>query len=180
MSEANGRVATAGSGLIVRVGSGFSRVRIRPRRTPITVVAAASLVVATASGAALAQKNPYRNYNEEKFVQNMQTAGRNYAAVTDLITKKDYESAKAQLTRAREQLAITVQFWRDKKKDDALKLLRDSLDRSDDLDNALSEEAVNAATVTTASQRLGASCQACHAQYRVQDPATKAYRIKLQ
>ncbi|HEY7169534.1 MAG TPA: hypothetical protein VH417_01735 [Vicinamibacterales bacterium] len=147
----------------------------------IAAVAAASLAVGVAaSGAAVAQKNPYRNYNEEKFVQNMQTAGRNYAAVNDLIGKKDYESAKAQLTRAREQLAITVQFWRDKKKDDALKLLRDSLERSDDLDNALSEETVNPAAITAASQRLGASCQACHAQYRVQDPATKTYRVKLQ
>jgi cytochrome c556 len=152
-----------------------------PRRTRSAAVAAASLVVVVAaSGAALAQKNPYRSYNEEKFVQNMQTAGRNYAAVNELIGRKDYESAKAQLTRAREQLAITVQFWRDKKKDDALKLLRDSLERSDDLDNALSEETVNPATVTGASQRLGASCQACHSQYRVQDPATKTYRVKLQ
>jgi cytochrome c556 len=153
----------------------------RPRRARIAAVAAASLVVVVAaSGAALAQKNPYRNYNEEKFVQNMQTAGRNYAAVNDLIGKKDYESAKAQLTRAREQLAITVQFWRDKKKDDAVTLLKDSLDRSDDLDNALSAETVDPAAITAASQRLGASCQACHAQYRVQDPATKTYRVKLQ
>jgi hypothetical protein len=153
----------------------------RPRRASTIAVAAASLIVlVAASGVALAQKNPYRSYNEEKFVQNMQTAGRNYAAVNDLIGKKDYESAKAQLTRAREQLAITVQFWRDKKKDDALKLLRDSLERSDDLDNALSEETVNPEAVTAASQRLGASCQTCHAQYRAQDPATKAYRVKLQ
>src|SRR5262249_50135653 len=97
-----------------------------PRRRSSSVVAAASLIVlVAASGVALAQKNPYRSYNEEKFVQNMQTAGRNYGGVNDLIGKKDYESAKAQLTRAREQLAITVQFWRDKKSDDALKLLRD-------------------------------------------------------
>ena len=59
-------------------------------------------------------------------------------------------------------------------------LLRDSLERSDELDNALSEEAVNSAAVATASQRLGASCQSCHTQYRVQDPSTKAYRVKLQ
>jgi hypothetical protein len=178
MSERTvGSPMPVGSGFFVQMGSGFSR--IRTRRTRIAAVTAAALIVLVgASGVALAQKNPYRNYNEEKFVQNMQTAGRNYAAVNDLIGKKDYESAKAQLTRAREQLAITVQFWRDKKKDDALELLRESLERSDDLDNALSEETVNPEAVTAASQRLGASCQSCHAQYRVQDPATKAYRVK--
>jgi cytochrome c556 len=153
----------------------------RPRRVGVIAVAAASLFgLLAAASVADAQKNPYRNYNEEKFVQNMQTAGRNYAAVTDLLARKDYESAKAQLTRAREQLAITVQFWRDNKKDDAVKLLRDTLDRTDDLDNALSEESVKPEAVTAASQRLGASCQACHAQYRTQDPATKTYRVKLQ
>jgi cytochrome c556 len=141
-------------------------------------LAGSLLVVMVASGAAIAQKNPYRNYTEEKFVENMQTADRNYAAVTDLLAKNDHESAKAQLTRAREQLAITVTFWRDRKKNDAVKMLKDALDRTDDLDVALSVESVDSSAVRTASQRLAASCQACHAIYRDQDPATKVYRVK--
>src|SRR5712692_11003993 len=104
----------------------------------------ALVIVFGASGAsgavAIAQKNPYRHYTEEKFIENMQTAGRNYAAVTDLLAKSEYDPAKAQLTRAREQLAITITFWRDKKKDDAVTLLRDALLRMDDLDVALSTE----------------------------------------
>jgi cytochrome c556 len=155
------------------------RTLLRSGAVRFTLMATGSLLVGmAASPGTLAQKNPYRNYTEEKFVQNMQTAGRNYAAVTDLLAKMDYESAKAQLTRAREQLAITTTFWRDKKKDNALRLLRDALDRTDDLDAALSEEQVNPPAIAAASQRLGAACQACHALYRVQDPATKAYRLK--
>jgi len=150
----------------------------RPGVVRFTRAAASLFVVMVAAGSAIAQKNPYRHYTEEKFVQNMQTAGRNYAAVTDLLANKDYESAKAQLTRAREQLAITMTFWRDRKKDAAVRLLRDTLDRTDDLDAALSEERVNASAITAASQRLGAACQACHALYRAQDPATKTYRLK--
>lgn len=139
-----------------------------------------SLVVAmVASGSVIAQKkNPYRNYTEEKFVENMQTAGRNYAAVTDLIAKNDYESAKAQLTRAREQLAITITFWRDRNKNDAVKLLRDALDRTDELDVVLSEDKVDPSAISAGSQRLAATCQACHAVYRDQNPTTKAYRLK--
>ena len=150
----------------------------RPGVVRFTRAAASLFVVMVAAGSAIAQKNPYRHYTEEKFVQNMQTAGRNYAAVTDLLVNKDYESAKAQLTRVREQLAITMTFWRDRKKDAAVRLLRDTLDRTDDLDAALSEERVNASAITAASQRLGAACQACHALYRAQDPATKTYRLK--
>jgi hypothetical protein len=141
-------------------------------------LAASLLVVACASGVATAQRNPYRSYTEEKFVQNMQTAGRNYAAVTDLLARNDYESAKAQLTRAREQLAITVTFWRDRKKNDALGLLRNALDGSDDLDAALSAESVEPAVIRAASQKLAAACEACHAVYREQDPGTRAFRIK--
>jgi cytochrome c556 len=141
-------------------------------------LAGSLLVLVVASGAAIAQKNPYRNYTEEKFLQNMQTAARNYAAVTDLLTRNDYESAKAQLTRAREQLAITVTFWRDRKKNDALELLKDALDGTDDLDAALSAESVEPSVIRATSQRLAATCLACHAVYRDQDPATKAYRVK--
>ena len=139
----------------------------------------AILVVVLASGTgAIAQKNPYRNYTEEKFIENMQTASRNYAAVTDLLAKSEYDPAKAQLTRAREQLAITITFWRDKKKDDAVKLLRDALLRMDDLDAALSTETIQSSEINAASQRVGVACEACHALYRDQNPITKSYRIK--
>lgn len=139
----------------------------------------AILVVVVASGTgAIAQKNPYRNYTEEKFIENMQTAGRNYAAVTDLLAKSEYDPAKAQLTRAREQLAITITFWRDKKKDDAVKLLRDALLRMDDLDAALSTETIQSSEINAASERVSAACEACHALYRDQNPTTKSYRIK--
>jgi cytochrome c556 len=136
------------------------------------------LVVVVAAGAVTAQKNPYRNYTEEKFVENMQTAGRNYTAVTDLLAKSEYEPAKAQLTRAREQLAITVTFWRDKKKDDAVKLLSAALHSMDDLDAALSAEPIQPSAVNASSQRISGACQACHAVYRDRNPTTNAYRVK--
>ena len=138
-----------------------------------------ALAVAFGTAAAAQKKNPYRNYTEEKFVENMQAAGRNYTAVTNLLGGGDYESAKAQLTRAREQLAITVTFWRDRQKDDAVRMLRDALAGMDSLDAALGAGAVDAAAVKAASGRVNAACSACHAVYREQDPATKGYRLKL-
>jgi hypothetical protein len=141
-------------------------------------VFALALLVTDAAAAQTQKKNPYRNYTEEKFVENMQAAGRNYAAVTNLIGGGDYESAKAQLTRAREQLAITITFWRDRQKDDALKMLREALDGMDGLDTVLGANPVDAAAVKASSARVNAACSACHAVYREQDPATKAYRLK--
>lgn len=141
--------------------------------------AASAIAVLVGSGAAAQQKNPYRNYNEQKFVDNMQSAGRNYAAVNDFISKGDYASAKAQLTRAREQLAVTVQFWRDvHRKDDAVAMLRTVLTGLDDLDKSLSVEPVDSTAVKGNVGRINTGCQACHAVYREQDAASKSYRVR--
>jgi cytochrome c556 len=142
------------------------------------IIAGAALAVMVTGGVSSAQKNPYRNYTEEKFVQNMQSADRNYAAVKAFVAKTDYESAKAQLTRAREQMALTITFWRDARKDDAVAMLRKALNSMDDLDAAMSAEKADAAAVSGASDRINAACQACHAAYREQDPATKTYRVR--
>ena len=156
--------------------SGSRRATRRVNRLRAT--SGAAIVVLTALAANSAQKNPYRNYTEEKFVQNMQTAGRNYAAVKDFVEKQNYESAKAQLTRAREQLAITITFWRDAEQNDAVALLRKALSAMDDLDIALGEERTEPSAVAAAAGRLDTACESCHAVYREQDPTTKAYRIK--
>ena len=124
------------------------------------------------------KKNPYLNYTEERFVENMQAAGRNYAAVSTFIADADYQSAKAQLTRAREQLAITITFWRDRQKDDAVRMLREALNGMDGLDATLGGAPIDPAALKAASARVNAACDACHAVYREQDPATKAYRLK--
>lgn len=144
---------------------------------------AVALVSALVAGGGVvrvaAQKNPYRNYTEQKFVENMQSAARNVAAVNDLIARAEYEDAKAQLTRAREQLAITVQFWRDLHREDAaIAMLRNALTGMDDLDKALGAKPVDPAGLKAITGRIAAACQACHAVYRDQDPATKTYRVK--
>jgi cytochrome c556 len=139
---------------------------------------AIAAVVGNAAAAQTQKKNPYRNYTEEKFVENMQAAGRNYAAVSTFIADADYESAKAQLTRAREQLAITITFWRDRRKDDAVRMLREALNGMDGLDATLGAAPIDAAALKAASGRVNAACSACHAVYREQDPATRTYRVK--
>ena len=141
-------------------------------------LAVAFVVLGFAYPVVAQQKNPYRNYTQEKFEENMQAAGRNYAAVTSLVGNNDYESAKAQLTRAREQLAITITFWRDRKKDDAVAMLKSALTGIDNLDAVLGASPVDPAAVRAASQKVDAACTACHSVYREQDPATNAYRLK--
>ena len=89
-----------------------------------------------------------------------------------------FATAKARVIRSREQLAVTVTFWRDRGRDDAVTLLRTALDRMDALDAALSIETIDPRAVDTLATRIGGACDACHTIYREQDPVTSEYRLR--
>ena len=140
------------------------------------LVVASSL---TAGGAlAAAQQKRYHVFTGEQFVSAMKTVGQAFAAVNASLGRNELEDSKAYLAISRDRLATTISFWRDRKKDDAIKLLRDTLTKLDDLDAALSTEKIDPAAVAVRAQQAGASCEACHAVYREQDPVTRTYRLK--
>jgi hypothetical protein len=135
-------------------------------------------VATVAMGVVLIAQKPNPVFTYDDFNNAMKTLGRNFAAVNSLISKDDFDGAKGQLARSRELLATTITFWRDRKKDDAVKMLRDELAKLDELDAALSAEKVDPARVNAVAKQAGAACQTCHAVYREQDPQSKAYRLK--
>jgi cytochrome c556 len=138
---------------------------------------AIALVVVCAGYGATAQKS-YPVFTVDDFLKFMKTVGQNFGAVNASIASGDFESAKSQLTRSREQLAISVTFWRDRKKDDALRFLKETLVKMDDLDAALSTEKIDPTAVGGRLKQVNAACESCHAVYRDQDPVTKAFRIR--
>lgn len=133
--------------------------------------------LASASADTVAQ-TPNPVFKLDHLVGTMKVIGRNVAAGNGSLTAGDFPTAKAQFTRVREQLAPTITFWRDHKKDDAIRMLRDALAKLDALDAALSGDSVDAAAAGALAKQVGAACQSCHAVYREQDPNTKAYRLK--
>jgi hypothetical protein len=124
-----------------------------------------------------AQKR-YPIFTLKDLVNTMTMVGRNVEGANMSIAHNDFATAKGQITRAREQLAVSMTFWRDNGKHDAIRMLRETLARMDDLDAALSGGKVDAAAVGALTRQVGTACQSCHAVYREQDPATKAYRLK--
>ena len=109
----------------------------------------------------------------------MKALGPNFRAARTSLDNSDFEIAKAQLIRTREQLATTITFWRDHEKDDAATFVRDTIAQLDQLDDTLSAERIDRATIDGLVRGIGAACQACHAVYRVQDPVTNEYSLKL-
>jgi hypothetical protein len=142
-------------------------------RRVLFAVVAGLIVVAPVSA-----QTKYPIFTPQNFVETMKTVGVNFSAVNGAIASKDFATAKAQLIRSRERLALTITFWRDRKNDDAVRLLRESLDKMDALDTLLSADPVDPVASATVARQVGATCQVCHAAYREQDAGTRSYRFK--
>jgi hypothetical protein len=125
-----------------------------------------------------AAQTAYPIFPFEEFVRMMKSVGANWGGTTASIAKRDFAETKLRLTRSREQLAVTITFWRDNKKDAAVKMLKATLAKMDALDVVLSMETVDAGAVAAAASEVSGACDTCHAVYRDQDPTTKAYRLK--
>ena len=147
-------------------------------------VLVACLLTATAlalgGAAALAQEQPqkYPVFTADHLDEAMKTVGLAFTLTRSAIDKNSAENAKDYLIRARDQLATTITYWRDRKNEDAISILRDTLKKMDALDAAMSADAADMKAASTLAVSVNQSCEACHAKYRVQDPATKAYRVK--
>ena len=139
-----------------------------------------ALVVFLAVGGSigLAQKPRYPIYTADHLNEAMKTVGLAFGLAEHALAKNDIENAKDYLIRARDQLGPSITFWRDRKLDDAVAMLRDTVKRMDALDAAMSAEQVDARAVAGLAKDAAASCETCHAKYREQDPTTKAYRVK--
>jgi len=138
----------------------------------------AALIAGTASTLAAGQAKQYPIFTAENFVSAMKTVGQAFVAFNSSVGRNEFEDSKAYLAISRDRLATTISFWRDRKKDDAIKLLKDALTKLDDLDAALSTEKVDPAVVAASAKQVASSCEACHVLYRDQDPVTKTYRLK--
>ena len=92
-----------------------------------------------AAVAAIAQQRPYPVYSEYHLDRTMKLVGRNFAGAREALDAGEFETAKALFTRSREQIAVSITYWRHNRRDDAVRMLRDVLDGLDALDAALSK-----------------------------------------
>ncbi len=132
-----------------------------------------SVAVALAGPAAQAQEGPkpYPIYTAAHLAGTMETLGPNFAAAVRALDAGDYPAAKERLARAREQLATTITFWRQHERDDGIGFVRTAVSAMDDLDAAMSVDAVDVDAASGFAAEVRTTCNACHAVYREPDPA---------
>ncbi len=157
---------------------GNARVASRFAQAVTAWAIAFSVVILIATTTRASDQVKYPIYTPENFVAAMQNVGANFPAVNASLADKNFAEAKAHLVRTRERLALTITFWRDRNKEDAIKILRESLAKMDALDGVLSKDPVDAPTANALAKEIGATCQSCHAVYRDQDASTHSYRFK--
>jgi cytochrome c556 len=100
-----------------------------------------------------------------------------FRQVDKAIQSQNASDAKAQLVIVRQAVEESQSFWITHKKDDAVKLNKESLAKLDALEKVLSSSSFDVATATAAYKEAGGSCRACHSQYRAED-ADNQYILK--
>src|SRR4051794_292545 len=135
------------------------RVRFEIRRSAGRAILMAILGIAGVGAAAADDKKPYPIFTAEQFVAAMKTVGQAFTATNAAVTRSETDDAKAYLAISRDRLATTITFWRDRHRDDAVRMLRQTLSLMDQLDVALSAEQVDAAATGNLARQIGASCQ---------------------
>jgi hypothetical protein len=129
-------------------------------------------------GTAAASQKQYPVFTAANLEKAMKTVGTSVASGKTSLGANDIPGAKSQFVHAREELALTISFWRDRSKDDAIRMLRDTLAKLDEVDTALSEQTVDRTVTGDLVRRVEGACESCHAVYREQDPRTKTYRVR--
>jgi hypothetical protein len=148
------------------------------RRVSLSILAVSFVVAGASMGSG--QTRQYPVYTADHLRSAMKTVGLAVDLVRHSIEKNDPELAKDYLVRARDQLATTITFWRDRKVDDAIAILRDTLKKMDALDTAMAvgKDKMDMPAVAELVKQVNTSCDACHARYREQDTVSKEYRVK--
>jgi len=98
-------------------------------------------------------------------------------AAAKAIQSMAWSDAKAQITIVKQALSDTEPFWVAHKKDDAVKMLKDSIAKITAVEEAVSAPMPDQQAALAAFKQVGATCAACHKQYREQDE-NQQYRLK--
>ena len=131
------------------------------------------VLVALVSTVAVAQKVT----NADELDKTMKRIAPAQGATGKAIQSMSWADAKAQVVIVKQALMDSEGFWTANKKDDAVVMLKDSVAKVTAVEQALNAPMPDQQAVLAAFKQVGATCAACHKQYREQDE-NQLYRLK--
>ena len=134
-----------------------------------------SVLVAVLGVAVMAQA---KLTTPEEYAMAMKANAQAVGAMNKAIASSAFADARPQLATLRQNYTALQGFWTDKKKDDAIAIVKDGLSRLDALDKTLSAPTVDQMAAQAAAKEFGGNtCGACHKLYREGDAQT-GFRFK--
>ena len=137
------------------------------------VVYAAAFCVALGSAVLLGQTK----VTTAKELDEVMKKASAFRQVDKAIQSNNAADAKKQLQIVENAVKVSQSFWVTHKKDDAVKMNKESLAKLDELEKVLSAETLDVAVATAAFKQAGGACRACHQQYRIEDDKNE-YHLK--
>jgi len=114
----------------------------------------------------------------EEYTKVMKANAQANGAMNKAIGSAAYADARMQVATLRQNFMAIQGFWVDKKKDDAVAIIKDGLSRLDALDKTLAAPTVDQMTAQAAAKEFaGNTCGACHKLYREGD-AQAGFKFK--
>ncbi len=114
----------------------------------------------------------------EEYAKLMKANAQANGAMNKAIGSASYADAKTQIATLRTNYMAIQGFWADKKKDDAVTIVKDGLTKLDALDKMVSAPTVDQMAAQGAAKEFGGStCGACHKLYREGD-AQSGFKFK--
>ena len=99
----------------------------------------------------------------------MKKVGAANGALNKAIKSMAWDDAKQQIDVVQSGLEDAGNFWVVKKKDDAIKMSKEALAKSEALEELLKKSPPDSVAVTAAAKEFASTCLGCHKQYREQD-----------
>jgi cytochrome c556 len=87
-------------------------------------------------------------------------------ATSKALASGAYADVRKNLATGKENDFLSQSFWIEHKKDDAVKMNKDTLAKIEAVEKIVATDTVDAAAAATALKEVGAACRACHKQYR--------------
>jgi len=114
----------------------------------------------------------------EEYAKVMKSNAQANGASNKAIGSGAYADARTQLATLRGNFMMLQGFWTEKKRDDAVGILKDGVTRIDALDKMLSAATVDQMAAQAAAKEFGGNtCGACHKLYREGD-AQAGFRFR--
>ena len=134
------------------------------------VIGAGVLMMMWVGGVALAQS---KITTLEEYAKLMKSNAQANGAMNKAIGSAAYADARTQIATLRQNFMTLQPFWAERKREDAVTIIKDGLSRLDALDKMLGAATVDQVAAQAAAKEFGGNaCGACHKIYREGDQQT--------